>query len=156
MNREYEIKDILKKIASDRISFPKLPDKNSLGRIDKGGVYTVPEQKIRKEKTDKGSVLRKLVGDYWQYMPVTLIYTDKDEKGEKKKTEYELQNVTIKIENEKTIVETAMVGRQGKVKELISINDYTITLTGAVAGEDFPRCAISTSSISATFWISAR
>lgn len=142
MKREYEIKEILDKIASDGISFPGLIGNDNRETRDKGGSYTIQQTKIRKEKTDKGSVLRKLVGNYWQYMPVTLIYFDKDDNGEKKETEYELQNAIIKIENEKTIVETAMVGRQGKVKELININDYNITITGAASAEDFPEADI--------------
>lgn len=48
----------------------------------------------------------------------------------------ELPNPVIKITNKKTIVETAMVGRTGTVKELISMEDYKINIKGIIIMED--------------------
>lgn len=48
----------------------------------------------------------------------------------------ELPNPVIRITNKKTIVETAMVGRTGTVKELISLEDYRINIKGIIIMED--------------------
>jgi hypothetical protein len=48
----------------------------------------------------------------------------------------ELPNPVIRITNKKTIVETAMVGRTGTVKELISLEDYKIKIKGIIIMED--------------------
>ncbi len=83
-----------------------------------------------KENTNLGTTLRKndLKGRMY-FMPVTLIH---------EKKEYEIPNAIIGIKTTKKIVETPMVGRQGTVKELISINDYEISIAGLAVSDDWP------------------
>ncbi|KAA6348039.1 hypothetical protein EZS27_004491 [termite gut metagenome] len=105
-----------------------LPDKP--GSYKAGG-YSYPGQ-ARAEKThsDLGSVLRKKDAQgRWYFLPVVIEYKGK---------EYEMPNAAISIRGKKTIVETAMVGRKGTVKELISVNDYEINIAGKVLDTDFP------------------
>jgi hypothetical protein len=48
----------------------------------------------------------------------------------------ELPNPVIRITNRKTIVETALVGRPGTVKELIGQEDYKINIKGIIIMEN--------------------
>jgi len=50
----------------------------------------------------------------------------------------ELPNASIGFQGKKRIIETAMTGRKGSVKELISLEDYEITITGVYTDKDFP------------------
>lgn len=84
--------------------------------------------------SDLGSVLRKqdAQGRYY-FMPVVL---------EHKGKEYEIPNSVISFTGKKNIVETAMVGRKGSVKELINIDDYEISIQGVVQSDDFPEAEL--------------
>lgn len=88
-----------------------------------------------KTSSDTGSVLRKkdAQGRYY-FMPVVF---------EHKGKEYEIPNAVISFTGKKNIVETAMVGRKGSVKELISIDDYEISIQGIASSDDFPEAAIA-------------
>lgn len=88
-----------------------------------------------KTQSDLGSILRKkdAQGRYY-FLPVTFIYKGK---------EYEIPNALISFTGKKTIVETAMVGRQGSVKELISIDDYEISIQATAHSTDFPEAALT-------------
>lgn len=73
-----------------------------------------------------GSTLRKKdASGRWYFMPIYL-------------NGVELPNTIISIKGSKTIVETAMVGRKGTVKELISVDDYDISVVGVILVDDFP------------------
>ena len=81
----------------------------------------IPQGQPLQEFTNKGTRLYKK--DYlgrWYFMPVTFI-TDSKEK-------YEIPEAVLSITGKKTIVETPMVGRKGSVKELISIDDYKVSI----------------------------
>jgi len=58
----------------------------------------------------------------------------------------DLPNPVIKVTNKKTIVETALVGRIGTVKELIGQEDYKINIKGIIIMEDstYPEDMIAT------------
>lgn len=88
-----------------------------------------------KTTSDKGSVLRKkdAQGRYY-FMPVVFEHKGKD---------YEIPNAVISFTGKKNVVETAMVGRKGSVKELISIDDYEISIQGIASSDDFPEAAIA-------------
>lgn len=81
-----------------------------------------------KTQSNKGTTLYKkdALGNYY-FMPVTFIHQGK---------EYEIPCALISITGRKNIIETSLVGRQGSVKELISLEDYQISITGAVFGEN--------------------
>ena len=88
------------------------------------------EQASEKTSSDFGSTLRKKDAQgRWYFMPIAL---------EHKGTEYEIPNAVISIRGKKSIVETAMVGRKGTVKELISVDDYEIRIAGVCLDVDFP------------------
>jgi hypothetical protein len=84
------------------------------------------------------------------YMPVTLIYPDNGGRPSESSEDttlkrWNLPYPIISIECKKTIVETALVGRNGTVKELIGMKDYEITIKGFVVGEnnEFPEESMS-------------
>lgn len=81
-----------------------------------------------KTQSNKGTTLYKkdALGNYY-FMPVTFIHQGK---------EYEIPCALISFTGRKNIIETPLVGRQGSVKELISLEDYQISITGAVFGEN--------------------
>ncbi len=68
----------------------------------------------------------------WYFMPVTI-------------NGVEIPNAVISITGKKNIVETSMVGRKGSVKELISIDDYKITVAGFIQSTDgtYPEAGIT-------------
>lgn len=88
-----------------------------------------------KSYTDKGSLLRKVdaQGRYY-FLPVFLEHNGKS---------YEIPNALISFTGKKTIVETTMVGRKGSVKELISIDDYEISIQAMAQDKDFPEAALT-------------
>lgn len=81
-----------------------------------------------KIRSNKGTAIYKgdAQGNYY-FMPVTFIHKGK---------EYEIPCALISISGRKNIIETPLVGRQGSVKELISLEDYQISITGAIIGEN--------------------
>jgi hypothetical protein len=78
--------------------------------------------------TQKGVAIRREgLRGRWYFMPVTFIDEGK---------EYEIPCALISVTGKKTIVETPMVGRKGSVKELISIDDYKVSIAGYVQSAD--------------------
>lgn len=63
------------------------------------------------------------------FCPVTITY---------KGTKYDLPYSTVAMTLRKDVVKTPLVGRKGKVKELVSIDDYEFTIQGIILGEDLP------------------
>ena len=105
-----------------------IPDTPSKYKAD--GYEYPGEQASEKASSDFGSTLRKKDAQgRWYFMPIVL---------EHKGTEYEIPNAVISIRGKKSIVETAMVGRKGTVKELISVDDYEIRIAGVCLDVDFP------------------
>lgn len=69
----------------------------------------------------------------WYFMPVSFIYTSPA--GEK--TTLELERAEIKaISARKNIVETPLVGRKGAVRELISSEDFKVSIRTVARTED--------------------
>lgn len=100
------------------------------GKYKADGYEYPGEQASEKTSSDFGSTLRKKDAQgRWDFMPIAL---------EHKGTEYEIPNAVISIRGKKSIVETAMVGRKGTVKELISVDDYEIRIAGVCLDVDFP------------------
>lgn len=84
------------------------------------------------------------------YMPVTLIYSDKNQNedpgdtgGQLKK--WELPFPVVSISTRKTIIETSLTERRGTVKELINTEDYEITIKGLIINDanEFPERAVN-------------
>ena len=100
------------------------------GKYKADGYEYPGEQASEKTSSDFGSTLRKKDAQgRWYFMPIV---------PEHKGTEYEIPNAVISIRGKKSIVETAMVGRKGTVKELISVDDYEIRIAGVCLDVDFP------------------
>ncbi len=76
-----------------------------------------------------GAPLRKYQGGIYYFMPVSF---------EHKGSTWEFDDVVVSVNGKKTIVETPLIGRQGKVKELISIDDYDIKLVAVFSSDDYP------------------
>ena len=134
MSKPFDIaKNIYSFISYKGIPFPgawfpwpgaKLPEDREFNP-DEATTYDQSSQ-----DTKSGAIIRKhdALGRMY-FMPVTFIYNEK---------EYEVPNAVIGFTGKKNIVETSLVGRKGTVKELISIDDYEISIAGAVVGEDWP------------------
>lgn len=76
-----------------------------------------------------GAPLRKFKGGVYYFMPVSFKH-----EGDT----WEFDDAIVSVTGKKSIVETPLIGRQGTVKELISINDYEIKLMTVISGEDYP------------------
>lgn len=96
--------------------------------IDTGGEYNVENGPTYSLYSNKGTAIYKqdLQGRIY-FMPVTFLADGK---------EYEMDCAAVSITGKKSIIETPLVGRKGSVKELISIDDYQISIIGAIIGFD--------------------
>lgn len=83
-----------------------------------------------------GAPLRKLKKGIYYFMPVTFYWPN----DKTPKMTVHFDEAVVSITGKKTIVETAMVGRKGSVKELISIDDYDIKMVGVLenGNGDYP------------------
>lgn len=127
---QFNLGDMLLNVIGYRLPYPGgfIPDAPSKYKAD--GYEYPGEQVSEKTSSDFGSTLRKKDAEgRWYFMPIVL---------EHKGTEYEIPNAVISIRGKKSIVETAMVGRKGTVKELISVDDYEIRIAGVCLDVDFP------------------
>ncbi|MFI3322087.1 MAG: DUF6046 domain-containing protein [Rikenellaceae bacterium] len=127
-NTKYNIADILISALGYKGTpfpggfIPPTPPKYGVS----GGEYTYNTTISEKTSSALGSTLRKKDAQgNWYFLPVTL-------------NGVELPNTIISIKGKKTIVETAMVGRRGTVKELISVDDYEIEIAGVAFESDYP------------------
>lgn len=91
--------------------------------FDEGEFAERPTQSI------SGATLRKYKNGVYYFMPVSF---------ESNGTTWEFDEAVVSISAKKTIVETSLVGRKGKVKELISMDDYEIKLLIVLTGDDYP------------------
>lgn len=82
-----------------------------------------------------GEPLRKYKNGVYYFMPVSFEHTDQKTKV---KSNWEFDEAIVSVSSRKTIVETTLTGRKGKVKELISMDDYEIKLLVVLAGDDYP------------------
>lgn len=69
----------------------------------------------------------------WYFMPVSFIYPTPS--GEKKTLELERAEIKA-ISAKKNIVETSLVGRKGAVRELISSEDFKVSIHAVVRTDD--------------------
>lgn len=126
MTHRYDIQKMLLDAVGYRGAFYPGVINAPKGQIDKGGSYNVSSHRAEpKMKTSTGSPLRAAgvrMGSLY-FMPVMI-------------GDIEMPNAVISITGKKTIIETPMVGRAGSVKELISIDDYEINLTGVLIGKN--------------------
>lgn len=107
--------------------FPDLPPKYD----DASDYQYTGDAASNKTSSALGSTLRKKDAQgRWYFMPIEINDT-------------EIPNAIISIKGKKTIVETAMVGRKGTVKELISVDDFDIEIAGVAMDKDFPDEAIA-------------
>lgn len=103
----------------------------------------MPETFTTKYFTDGGTPIRKsnYLGRYY-FMPVYIssanidFATPDEHIGTTKKIGFEIPHAVISITGKKTIVETPLTGRSGTVKELISTDDYEISITGVIESND--------------------
>lgn len=82
---------------------------------------------IRQELIKGTRLYKKDVLGRWYFMPITIQYNGVD---------YELPNAVINLSQSKKIVKTDLVNRRGSVKELISIQDYEITIAAFIKTDD--------------------
>lgn len=72
--------------------------------------------------------IRKFENGHTYFMPVSMYSPSLGD--------IEIPIAAISIKGRKTIVETPLVGRSGSVKELISIDDYEVSIDGVIMSED--------------------
>ena len=77
---------------------------------------------------ENGAVLRRydMLGNYY-FMPVVFAAGGR---------EYEIDCALVSVQLKKTVVETALAGRRGTVKELINTQDLKISVNGCLISED--------------------
>lgn len=127
--RSYNIPQILASITGYKgIPFPGgfIPGADSHSYRVEG--YDATPGQPQPQQSINGTPLRKM--DHrgiWYFMPVMIRH---------KEGTLELQNAVIRITGQKNIVETPLVGRKGSVKELVSIDDYTVSITAFVKSDD--------------------
>lgn len=134
--KNFSIKDVLLDVIGYKgLPYPGVwfPEKKRAN--DNGGYEYSGSNKQVKTHSETGSLLRRRdsLGRYY-FLPVTLVHKGK---------EYEIPNAVISLTGKKTIIETAMVGRKGSVKELINIDDYEINVQGVALSDDFPESILS-------------
>ncbi len=116
------------------------------------GFHTVQgdQAPLRTEQGTHGSpYYAKDVSGMEYYMPVTIAYSDSEEKNDGNSTsmkKWDLPYPVISITSRKTIVETPLTGRRGTVKELIHIQNYDIVIKGFIIGttNEFPENTVTT------------
>lgn len=135
MLSEFNLRSLLSGLSGYKgLPFPgqvSLPQRTSIPE------YEVPTAAgPRQEFTQKGSRLWAQHEGRWYFMPVMLEHKGKS---------LEIPFAVISISGEKTIVRTPMPGRRGSVKELISMDDAKISLTGLFMSADgsYPEAAVS-------------
>ncbi|WP_353122122.1 DUF6046 domain-containing protein [Dysgonomonas capnocytophagoides] len=113
LQNKVESKLFRKPEESDEYSFDAYPDRKEYNRV--GSPFYA--------NNNNGNEM---------FLPIWLIRPDN--------SRLLLQNTVSSIVNKKTIVETPLVGRQGTVKEEISISDWDINVKGLIVstGMDYP------------------
>ena len=132
MKHKYNIPDLLLSVVGYKGLpypggfFPKRPGGEFIGDD-----FTSESPEMIRQEFVKGTRLYKQdVLGQWYFMPVFIKHPAlPDDK-------IELPYAILNIRGNKNIVETPMVGRKGTVKELISINDYSISLAAFVCSTD--------------------
>ena len=138
--KDFNVKDILLSILGYKgLPYPGVLFKD-VKRDKQGDDYEYDGDYLEEKLyTDKGTLLRKqdAQGRFY-FMPAVFLYTDKSNKLQS----FEIPNALISFTGKKTIVETPMVGRKGTVKELISVDDYEISVQSIAQANDFPEAAL--------------
>lgn len=135
MLSEFNIRKLLSGLSGYKgLPFPGM--QTITGSADKPEYELATTAAPRQEFTQKGSRLWAQHEGRWYFMPVALEHKGKT---------IEIPFAVISISGEKTIVKTPMPGRRGSVKELISIDDAKISITGLFMSTDssYPEAAVS-------------
>lgn len=108
---------------------PKRPDGDYAGKEKYDALAaSAPQQELIKgTRLYKQDALGR-----WYFMPVSMRHPDISGKDHT----LELPNAVISLEQTKKIIETDLVNRKGSVKELISIEDYDITIGAFIQSAD--------------------
>ncbi len=131
MRNSYSIPELLASIVGYRgAPYPGALFPNRPGSSYTGGDYeTQGEAPVRPERTKRGSTLyAKDWRGRWYFMPVVFEHAFIGR--------IEIPHALVNVTGKKNIVETAMVGRKGSVKELINLEDYKITIAGFIQSTD--------------------
>ncbi|MEG1572868.1 MAG: DUF6046 domain-containing protein [Bacteroidales bacterium] len=133
MKKEIESRFNIRGMLEDLVGYKGILFPGALlAKVQPGGyvakelnVPLAPSQNIY---ANKGAVLARGdgQGEYY-FMPVTFMNQGKS---------YEIDCALISITGKKNIVTTPLVGQKGSVRELINLDDYKISITGVVIGED--------------------
>lgn len=145
MKHKYDITNILIGLVGYRgLPFPGAftpPRPNGTYKGDSQEDYEINTQAAPRQEYIKGTRLyaQDKLGR-WYFMPVRL----KHKAIQTGDNTIELDYAVVSITGKKQIVETPLVGHKGSVKELISIDDYKISITAFVQGDNgtYPADAI--------------
>lgn len=122
---------LVKTLALKGLYYPGawIPMLDKTPKIHRGDNYNqMPEDSSIKMRTAAGTEIRKTNAKGRVYfMPVII---------ESSLGKLELPAAAISIKGKKTIIETPLTGRRGSVKELISVDDYEITMHGVIMSDD--------------------
>lgn len=137
MRHRYDIRNFLEAA----IGYRGLPFPGMFYRRDGGGGYLADDFIATAEHyepmthSNTGAVVRRqdVLGG-WYFMPVAF---------ETQRWSMEAENAVVSIVAKKSIVSTPLVGLEGTVKELISIDDYEISIAGVILSGDWPEAGIT-------------
>lgn len=134
----YNIPELLASIAG----YKGIPFPGGFLSPRPSGEYAVSDPEITStapatEELIKGTRLRRMgENGLWYFMPVFFRHPSirgrANARGTVTDNTLELLNALISITGKKTIVETPLVGRKGSVKELISVDDYEVSIAAFI------------------------
>lgn len=132
MKHKYNIPDLLlshigyKGLPYPGGFFPRRP----VGGFTGDDFVTDKSPSIRQESVNGTRLYKQDALGRWYFMPVFLKHKSLPDGI------IELPYAVISVTGSKSIVETTMPGSNGSVKELISINDYKVSLAGFICTDD--------------------
>lgn len=143
MKHNYNIENLLLSAAGYKgQTFPGvLPISQTTGGYTAEGVAITASPATRQELVRGTRLYKKDALGRWYFMPVFIRH--KDLPGDDHTLE--LENAVIGIDGTKRITKTQLVGRRGSVKEMIGIDDYTITIAALIRSADgsYPEAQIT-------------
>lgn len=134
MERKIEHRFNIQEMLEDLVGYKGIPFPGVLFAKALPGGYTGEQRDLIRPAVsqniyaNKGAILARgdMQGEYY-FMPVTFIHQGKS---------YEIDCALVSITGKKNIITTPLVGQKGSVRELVNIDDYKISITGALIGED--------------------
>lgn len=133
MKHKYDMEQLLRSIADPKGSKRDAPELPPAPRSYTGDEIEIASEAYPRQELVSGTRLYKQDAmGRWYFMPVFIRHDSLPGSDHL----LELENAVLRIDGAKQIVRTSLPGRRGTVKELVSIEDYKITITALVRSSD--------------------